>query len=228
MISLLARESTLAVLRNMRPGGWCTLDELAGASAIEPGHLHRILEELTEMGVLEGSGDDGGARYRLLQPRITLNLDLRELPPGPGYILDVVRFYLVLLSNLVERCKEAGGPALHAEALVSIAYVRAQLPDADKGLLHCLRRGIQRGQCMAALEDRIQAGELTDADIGRVRRIYLTALRTLVDRLLARVDDSTGKLLLRLAARELLVQGDELVHRFDLLEGIPEKYLKQV
>ena len=228
MISLLARESTLALLRDMRPGGWCTLDELAGASAIEPGYLRRILEELIEIGVLEGAGAAGGPRYRLLQPRITLNLDLRELPPGPGYILDVVRFYLVLLSNLIERCKEAGGPALHAEALVSIAYVRSQLPEADKGLLYCLRQGIERSSCMAALEDRILAGELTDTDLGRVRQIYLLALRTLVDRLLARVDDSTGKLVLRLAARELLVQGDELVQRFDLLEGIPEKYLKQV
>ena len=228
MISLLARESTLAVLRDMRPGGWCTLGELAGTSAIEPGYLRRVLEELVEMGVLEGSGAGGGPRYRLLQPRITLSLDLRELPPGPGYILDVVRFYFVLLSNLIERCREAGGPALHTEALNSIALVRERLPDSDKGLLFCLRQGIERSACMAALEDRILAGDLTDADLGRVRQIYLSALRALVEGLLARVDESTGKLVLRLSARELLVQGDELVHRFDLLEGIPENYLKQV
>ena len=227
MINLLARESTLALLREMRPGGWRTVTELAGASGIEPEYLGRTLAELTEMGVLDAR-EDTEPGYRLREPRITLCLDLREMPPGPGYILDVVRFYLVLLTNILERCKEVGGTSLQDEALDAIALVRASLPDGERGLLYCLRKGIEPRGCLSALENRILAGELGDNDLGWVRQIYLRTLGTVMDRVLGDMDDSTGKLLLRLSARQLLREGEDLVRRFALLEGVPERYLKQV
>lgn len=227
MINLLARESTIALLREMRPGGWRTLAELAMASGIEPEYLGRTLGELTDMGVLEAR-QDAEPVYRLREPRITLCLDLREMPPGPGYILDVVRFYLILLANIIDRCKEVGGRSLQDEALDAIALLRASLPDSERSLLYCLRKGIEPRGCLSALENRILAGELDDTDLGRVRKIYLRTLRAVMDRVLGGLDDSAGKLLFRLSARELLLDGEDLVRRFALLEGVPERFLKQV
>ena len=227
MISILARESTIALLREMRPGGWRTLGELAAASGIEPDYLRKTLSELVEMGVLDGRKFPEPG-YRLLQPRITLSLDLREIPPGPGYILDVVRFYMVLLSNIIERCKEMGGMPLQEKALDAIAWARASLSDEKRVLLNCFRHGIDSRGCLSALENRILAGELKDPDMGWVRDAYLLTLRSVMERVLAHLDDSAGKLMLRLATRQILREGEELVSRFALLEGIPERYLKQV
>jgi DNA-binding HxlR family transcriptional regulator len=227
MISLLARESTLALLLGMRPGGWMTAAELAVKSGIEPRYLLRTLNELAQMGVLEA--DEGAQQcFRLREPVVTLSLDLREIPPGPGYILDVVRFYLVLLTNIGERCKEIGGNSLQDEALDAIALKRSALPDRERVLLSCLRKGIDHRGCISALEHRILAGELGDSDLGWVRRVYLDALQAVMGNVLARLDDSTGKLLLRLSLRDLLRDGGDIVRRFALLEGIPDKYLKQV
>jgi len=227
MISLLARESTLALLRGMRPGGWKTARELSVQSGIEPQYLVRTLNELADMGVLD-AGEGAEPVFRLREPKVTLSLDLREIPPGPGYILDVVRFYLVLLTNIVERCKEIGGTSLQDEALDAIALERAALQDGERVLLACLRKGIDHRGCLSGLEHRILAGEFKDSDLGWVRRVYLDTLQAVMRGVLARLDDSTGKLLLRLSARQLLRDGEDLVRRFELLEGIPDKYLKQV
>jgi hypothetical protein len=227
MIGLLARESTIALLRGMRPGGWLSSSELAALTGIEPRYLRRTLDELALMGILEATTAEPPA-FRLKEPKLTLSLDLREIPPGPGYILDVVRFYIVLLTNIVGRCRETGGPALQDEALDAVAAARAALPDRERPLLACLRRGIDPRGCIAALEHRILAGELDDSDLGWVRDAYLGALRAVLDRVLSRLDDSTGRLLVRLSARQLLQEGEDLAGRFRLLEGIPEIYLRQV
>ena len=227
MISLLARESTIALLREMRPGGWRTPGELAAGSGIEPDYLRKTLSELAQMGVLDAR-ELPEPGYRLLQPRITLCLDLREIPPGPGYVLDVVRFYTMLLSNILERCKEVGGRPLQEEAQDVIALERASLSDERRVLLNCFRHGIDSRGCLSALENRILAGELNDSDMGWVRGEYLKTIRSVMKMVLARLDDSAGKLLMRLATRQILLDGGELVARFALLEGVPERYLKQV
>ena len=227
MIALLAQESTLELLRALRPGGWYSLEELAGAVALDKELLRGRLRALEELGIVS-SHEEGTVRFRLCNPRIRLEMDLRELPPGPGYILDVVRFYLRLLTNILDRCREVGGSSLQDDAREAIARMRLSLPDRERALLVCLREGTDLGGCLRALENRILAGELTDADLEWVRATYLATLRSVMDRLGALVDDSLGKLLFRLASRDLIREGADLAGRFSLLEGIPEKYLKQV
>lgn len=227
MIGLLAQDSTLSLLQGMRGGGWFSSAELEGPAGLERQELVSRLESLVSLGVV-GTSDDGVRRWRLLQPRISLEVDLLTLPPGPGYILDVVRFYIRLLSNILGRCSEVGGTRLRSAVLESLTRFRLSLPDRERLLLHCLRRGTDLGPCLNALENRILAGELTDGDLGWVRATYLAALGAAADRLKALVDDSAGKLIFRLAARELLREGGELAERFALLQGIPKTYLKQV
>jgi hypothetical protein len=227
MIALLAQDSTLSLLQAMRAGSWLTSTELEMAVGLEREALVLRLEALVSMGVV-GTRDDGVRRWKLLQPKISLEVDLLTLPPGPGYILDVVRFYLRLLSNILGRCSEVGGRDLRAAALDAITQARLSVPDRERALLQCLREGTELGPCLHALENRILAGELTDGDLDRVRATYIAALRAVADRLKGLVDDSAGKLIFRLAARDLLREGNELAERFALLEGIPLTYLKQV
>jgi len=227
MIALLAQDSTLALLQAMRGGGWMPSAELEGPSGLAREELVSRLESLVSLGVV-GTRDDGARLWRLLQPRISLEVDLVSLPPGPGYILDVVRFYIRLLSNILDRCTEAGGRRLRDAVWASLSQFRLSLPDRERLLLRCLREGTELRPCLDALENRILAGELTDNDLERVRATYLAALVAVAARLKALVDDSAGKLIFRLAARELLREGGELAGRFALLQGIPEAYLKQV
>lgn len=227
MIALLSQDSTLSLLQAMRNGGWTTTAELEPPSGLERSELVCRLDELASLGVV-GTRDAGVRRWKLLEPRISLEVDLLSLPPGPGYILDVVRFYMNMLSNILGRCAEAGGPRLRSSVLDTLTGYRLSLPDRRRLLLQCLRRGTDAGPCLAALENRILAGELTDADLGWVRATYIAALRAVADRLKELVDDSTGKLIFRLSSRELGREGADLAGRFALLEGIPETYLKQV
>jgi hypothetical protein len=227
MIALLAQDSTLSLLQAMRSGSWLSSAELESSVGLEREALVLRLEALVSLGVV-GTRDDGVRRWKLLQPRISLEVDLLSLPPGPGYILDVVRFYLNLLSNILGRCSEVGGARLREAALDAITQLRLSLPDRERALLQCLRPGTGFGPCLHALENRILAGELTDGDLAWVRAAYVAALRAVADRLKVEVDDSAAKLIFRLAARELLRDGAELAERFALLEGIPPTYLKQV
>jgi hypothetical protein len=227
MIALLAQDSTLSLLQAMRNGGWLASAELEPASGLEHHELVSRLETLVSLGVV-GTRDCGARQWRLLQPRISLEVDLLSLPPGPGYILDVVRFYIRLLSNILDRCSEVGGARLRSAVWDSLTAHRLSLPDRERELLRCLRRGTQPEPCLRALENRILAGELRDADLEWVRATYLSALKAVADRLKALADDSAGKLIFRLSARELLVEGAGIAGRFALLEGIPEAYLKQV
>lgn len=227
MIALLAQDSTLSLLQAMRATTWLSSAELQDAVGLEREELVLRLEALVSLGVV-GTRDDGVRRWKLLQPRISLEVDLLSLPPGPGYILDVVRFYLRLLSNILARCSEVGGRGLRAAALDAIMQLRLAVPDQERALLWCLCNGIEFGPCLQDLENRILAGELRDSDLPWVRSTYIAALRAVADRLKGLVDDSAGKLIFRLAARDILHEGAELAGRFALLEGIPETFLKQV
>lgn len=227
MIALLAQDSTLSLLQAMRGQSWLGTEELESSVGLEREALVARLEALVSLGVV-GTRDGGVRRWKLLQPRISLEVDLLTLPPGPGYILDVVRFYIRLLSGILGRCSEVGGPRLRAAVWDSLTQFRLSLPDRERDLLRCLRQGTELQPCLNALENRILAGGLTDADLGWVRATYIAALRAVADRLKALADDSAGKLIFRLSARELLREGGELAGRFALLEGIPETYLKQV
>jgi len=227
MIGLLAQDSTLALLQAMRAGRWLSSAELEAAVGLDRQTLVSLLEALVSLGIV-GTRDAGVRHWKLLQPRISLEVDLRKLPPGPGYVLDVVRFYLRLLSNILGRCREVGGLGLQAAAFDTISQVRLSVTDRERALLACLRDGMDFGPCLRALENRILAGELRDSDLDWVRATYLTALCAVADRLKSIVDDSAGKLIFRLAARELLREGGELAERFALLDGIPQTYLKQV
>jgi hypothetical protein len=227
MIALLAQDSTLSLLQAMRGGSWLSSAELEGACGLERNELVSRLESLLSLGVV-GARDCGARQWRLLQPKISLEVDLLSLPPGPGYILDVVRFYIRLLSNILDRCSEVGGPRLRAAVWDSLSAFRLSLPDRERELLRCLRRGTELEPCLRALENRILAGELRDSDLEWVRATYLSALMAVADRLKALADSSAGKLIFRLSARELLREGGGLAGRFGLLEGIPEALLKQV
>ncbi|MBM4249797.1 MAG: hypothetical protein FJ149_10285 [Euryarchaeota archaeon] len=227
MIALLAQESTLDLLRAMGNGEWRSAGELSAAVPLDPELIGARLSALSELGVVRGR-DDEVRRYRLARPVIRIDLDLRSVPPGPGYILDVVRFYVRLLANLLDRSHEAGGRPLRSAALQSIRLVRCSLPEEERFLLSCNQDGVETGPCLRSLERRIMAGELTDADLPRVREAFLRALGAVGDGLKGFVDDSTVKLVFRLAARELLRDGSGLAVRFGLLEGIPHSYLKQV
>jgi len=227
MIALLAKDRTLSLLQAMRSGNWLSSTELELAVGLEREELVFRLEELVSVGVVS-TRDGDVRRWKLVQPRISLEVDLLSLPPGPGYILDVVRFYLRLLGNILGRCSEVGGRRLRQSALDALTQLRHSLPDRERLLLQCLREGTELRPCLDALEKRILAGELTDGDLARVRAIYLAALRAVADRLKGIVDDSACKLIFRLAARDLLRDGAELAGRFALLEGIPQTYLKQV
>ncbi len=227
MIALLSQDSTLSLLQAMRNGGWATSAELEAASGLARAELVSRLEELTALGVV-GTRDAGVRIWRLLQPRISLEVDLLTLPPGPGYILDVVRFYIQLLTNITDRCSEVGGALLRSSALDTLTDFRLSLADRERVLLQCLRRGTEPGPCLAALENRILAGELADRDLAWVRATYIAALRALADRLKGCVDDSACKLIFRLSSRELLRECAALAERFALLEGFPQAYLKQV
>lgn len=227
MIALLAQDSTLSLLQAMRSGKWLSSAELEAAVGLDRETLVSRLEALVSLGIV-GTRDECIRHWRLLQPRISLEVDLLSLPPGPGYILDVVRFYLRLLSNILDRCSEVGGRALRASLLDAITLLRLSLPDRERCLLSCLRTGTEFGPCLRALENRILAGELQDNDLDRVRATYLAALTAVAERIKVLVDDSQGKLIFRLACRDLLREGGDLAERFALLEGIPKTYLKQV
>ena len=227
MIAQLAQDSTLSLLQAMRAGRWQDSAELEAAVGLDRVSLVSRLEALASLGIV-GTRDAGVRHWKLLQPRISLEVDLLSLPPGPGYILDVVRFYLRLLSNILDRCSEVGGRALRASLLDAITLLRLSLPDRERCLLSCLRTGIEFGPCLHALENRILGGELRDSDLSWVRPTYIAALTAVTERIKGNVDDSSGKLIFRLAARDLLREGADLAERFALLEGIPQTYLKQV
>jgi hypothetical protein len=227
LMGLLAQDETLAIMRAMRTARWYTAAELSEFARMPPLSAEQKLCELSELGIMERA-EGQPVKYKLLHRRIQLNVDVREIPPGPGYILDVVRFYNHLLTCILDRTREAGGEPASEKLLSTFARVRSALPERERQLLMCVGTSVDFMPCLERLEMRIMEGKMSDDDVCWVRKTYLRTLQAIIEMLESTLDETMAKLVFRLAAREPIMESRDLVTKFALLDAIPENYVRLV
>ena len=227
LMGLLAQDETLAIMRAMRTARWYTAAELSDLARMPSPSAELKLHELSELGIMERV-EGPPVRFKLLHRRIQLNVDVREIPPGPGYILDVVRFYNHLLNGILYRTLEAGGEPASEELFATFARVRSSLPEKERQLVMCVGTSVDFLPCLERLEMKIMEGNLSDGDVGWVRDAYLRTLHAIIEMLESTLDETLVKLVFRLAVREPIMESGDLVTKFSLLEAIPENYIRLV
>jgi hypothetical protein len=161
---------------------------------------------------------------RLLLPTEELLCDDRAAPP----VQEIQRFYRTFLSGLLERHPDVKGVQLRAEVCMAVEEARVNLTCEEASCLPEPLSLSEPGRLSDASELALAQGGAGGPDIEIIRRAYLAVLQRILARLSARVDPTIVKLVFRLAARKALKGDPDIVEKHSLLEGIAEKYLRQV
>lgn len=112
-IILLSGEHSLSILRTLRDGDWHLSSEVARSIHIHITTASKFLQRFAELGLVERRPHDSRTfEYRLLRPRLRLEVDLQD---ESGPLREVIDFYVAYFHSLFERIRYFGTPAIQME-----------------------------------------------------------------------------------------------------------------
>jgi hypothetical protein len=142
-------------------------------------------------------------------------------------IKEIVRFYLVFLSAVAKRQDDVRGALLQNEIGAALESATGALSRDEQLLLPDASCWQQPESFLTSIDKGMKTGQIRAPGPGRIRDIYVRALKELLTRLEGRIDDSLVRLLFRLAARDALREDGNIAMKYSLLKGIPDVFLKQ-
>ncbi len=111
--TLLSGEYSLAILRELRDGGWHLSSEVARALNIHVSTASRFLQHLADLGLVERrSHDPRTSEYRVRSPRIQLEVDLAD---DSGPLREAVDFYVAYFQCLFQEIRRMGLPKMEGD-----------------------------------------------------------------------------------------------------------------
>lgn len=195
-VALLSGEHSLAILRYLAGGEWRIASDASRALHIHTTTASKFLGGMHALGFLDRrlrkSHTRSAYEYRIASPRIALDLELAE---GPAPLKEAMDFYLAYVSNVLERGRRLGWPAI-AEKL------EARLARDKTGSTEELFSRLLRGEGARGME------ELRSMLQG-IQREFLTITA-------ASMGTDTARRLLSGAADEARKGHEEIVERYGL------------
>ncbi|HYM39805.1 MAG TPA: winged helix-turn-helix domain-containing protein [Thermoplasmata archaeon] len=111
--TLLSGEYSLAILRELRDGGWHLSSEVARALHIHVSTASRFLQSLAELGLVERRPRDSRtSEYRVRSTRVLLEVDLGD---DSGPLREAVDFYVAYFQFLFQEIRHLGLPKIEGE-----------------------------------------------------------------------------------------------------------------
>ena len=111
--TLLSGEYSLAILRQLRDGGWHLSSEVARALTIHVSTASRFLQRLAELGLVERRRHDARtSEYRVRSSRVQLEVDLAD---DSGPLREAVDFYVAYFQFLFQEIRHLGLPHVEGE-----------------------------------------------------------------------------------------------------------------
>ena len=111
--TLLSGEYSLAILRELRDGGWRLSSEVASALGIHVSTASRFLQRLAELGLVERRRHDARtSEYRVRSSRVQLEVDLAD---DSGPLREAVDFYVAYFQFLFQEIRHLGLPHVEGE-----------------------------------------------------------------------------------------------------------------
>ena len=139
-------------------------------------------------------------------------------------VREVAQFYIVFLWSVAKRQEDVRGLRLQDQISETMESLIRSFPENERWMLPA--DWLRPEEYLSSMDGRVASGKVPALD--NIRSAYIQALRTLMTRLEERLDDSTVKLLFRLAARDALRERWRLASEYSLLEAIPATYLRQL
>ena len=231
VLCALAKQNTIPILREMNKNGWYSLEHLADRLSMDTRILERDLTALQRIKLVERRFNNCGANrweYKLI--RDLPEIDLQALLEKESHAHDALRFYNRLVFGILVKAAEFDR-SLHRRLLEATQSTRCENPrglqllstlDAEGGYDSTMMR--LSGLLGSGLFDGIDEQKTMSA----VKNAYLAVVHSLIEVLNDHVEQGVAKLILRTSSRDVLIDGGWLVERFDLLQGVPTTYFKQV
>ena len=112
-VALLSGEHSLSILRYLAGGEWRIASDVSRSLHIHTTTASKFLGGMHALGFLDRrlrkSHTRSAYEYRIANPRIALDLELAE---GPAPLREAMDFYLAYVSNVLERGRRLGWPAI--------------------------------------------------------------------------------------------------------------------
>ncbi|GEM_PF-1731749 len=112
-VALLSGEHSLAILRYLSGGEWRIASDVSRTLHIHTTTASKFLGGMHALGFLERrlrkSHTRSAYEFRIAGPRIALDLELTE---GPAPVREALDYYLGYVSNVLERGRRLGWPAI--------------------------------------------------------------------------------------------------------------------
>jgi hypothetical protein len=125
-VALLSGEHALPILRCLAGGEWRIASDVSRTLHIHTTTASKFLGGMHALGFLDRrlrkSHTRSAYEYRIATPRIALDLELEE---GPAPLREAMDFYLAYVSNVLERGRRFGWPAIADKLEAGLALDRS-------------------------------------------------------------------------------------------------------
>ncbi len=123
--TLLSGEYSLAILRELRDGGWRLSSEVARSLNIHVSTASRFLQRLAELGLVERQRHDARTwEYRVRSPHVQLEVDLAD---DSGPLREAVDFYVAYFQRLFQEIRYLGQTRVEGEMEKSLVAEHQEL-----------------------------------------------------------------------------------------------------
>jgi len=226
VLRALGMPRAVQLVRYMHMNGWFGLQGLEGPLGMERNELVAHLAALEEAGLVERRAvSDRALEFRLR--RGMPELSLTKLATEEGPFLKAAKFYSNLVLGALERSRELNG-GLYDSLKLEVSRANGWHDPKAKAVLSCLEVGSGPMKTYDNLRAMVAQGILGDSDLPVLKKVFLSVLTAMVQCLESRSDRNISRLLLRVAAKDLLDGLGDDVRAHGLLEGMPEDYFRQV
>lgn len=179
--TLLSGEYSLAILRELRDGGWHLSSEVARGLHIHVSTASRFLHRLAEMGLVERRKHDARtSEYRIPSPHLALEVDLTD---DAGRFPEAVDFYVSYFHFLFQELRQVERP----EVVGTLEHtLTANHEDLRTTVFEQLITGSSGGidrlrDLMAAVHRDLWAACSESLGKPEARKIFQAALRSAMD-----------------------------------------------
>jgi len=217
-IEALAGNFAFPILRTLNEKGWCIASDISKEIGIHITTASKHLSKLYEAGILERRLRDSKPRkafeYRLLSPRIAVELDLRE--GGEEREGEIGAFYLSLLEGIVEKTKKLGCPFVE-ERILSLG----QELEKAAGFSNTKSETAFKEKDLKTIRQLANffANENSKESSSR-RKVFLQFLKEVLAVCREEMGEVASKRILELSLKEASKGREELIERFSLAKDL--------